>query len=283
MNCKRMALLLVLAATTHLAEAQPTDLASRARQVGVAVLAGAELKLLQIGMLVFGNAYGKVDIPDDRLSAAIYEAVRGHLAVEGQFQVNRVSIDRVQLADMAMKGFAASRGFLGPSLKDLSPELADFRRRCDCDALLVVTEASREVVGTNQYYRGITWRVVRPGSTELMVPLLLYLVDTATGETIAHGYSEYQSVPVSAPWPEKPGDVRALDDATWIAIGEAGSKLARTLRHAMFSVGLRPSCTMHFYEKHHTMSQRNPIYANYVAPPAMPPGADQARCMDDAP
>lgn len=200
----RRAPVLALLATGFLctaAAAQAQEGATPPRRIGLLVLAGHEVRLLQIGVLVFGNAYGQVPAPDARLADALQDVLHAELAGEPGQIVRRLQVPWDALQRLSPRAHEGSSGFWGPSLSDLRGDLVRLAAGCDCDTLLVVSSRmAAEVLGTNQVARGITW-VRTPGRQGLMVPLHLYVVDPATGQVRAHTHVLPRLSPVAAPWP----------------------------------------------------------------------------------
>ena len=300
-----------------LAQAQETARAPTPQRIGVLVLAGHEVRLLQIGVLVFGNAYGQAPAPDGRLADAIYAAVQADLEREPTQRVGRVPVPWVDLQRLSPLAHAGSSSFWGPSLSEIQGDLVRLAAGCACDTLLVLTTpVQAEVLGTNQTARGVTW-IRTPGRQGLLVPLRMFVVDPATGRVRGHTHVASALPPVPAPWPldpvptptvpaaapaaseptapaappdrtVSPQPKTAWTDAEWTALVQAapaalasagpGQGVVHGLSLALSRIGLRPSCAMAYYELTTTRRQRDPAFADHVRPPAVAPGADPSLC-----
>jgi hypothetical protein len=257
------------------AAAQVNPLAERTQAIAVLVLGAQKLNLKRIGLLVFGNAQARLDVPDDRLAHTTYEAVRTELELEGRYRVKRIVPSIEEVERMSGKAFAGSQRFLGRSLADLAGDLKPYRERCDCDALLVVGETTYEVQGTNQYHRGITW-LSRAG---VGAALALYLVDPQSGKTVADSSSDNGFTPTAASQPDDIEGVLTLVPDAWSSLEAAlTERLRQGVRRPLHFLGLRPSCTQFFYEWFTPERSRNPVSPDYRPPPPMPAGADPQRC-----
>jgi hypothetical protein len=271
--------MLVLSAS---ASAQYNELGKGARRIAVAVWAGHELKLQQMGMLVFGNQYGKVLAQSDALAAAIYEAIEVQIKAEGRAEVRRLVVDVSQLPRLSARSFEGSKSFFGASLRELAADVDKARANCDCDALLIVAETSREIPGSNQYVRGLTWfngSNLASALPRVSAPMTLFLVDPATGKVSDVYGAGADMVGTAARWSGKAEEVTSLEEAAWTELAQGvRAVLATTLQYPLYLLALRPSCTRYFYEQFQTPQQRDPSHANFVPMPPVPEGTDPQRC-----
>jgi hypothetical protein len=270
----------VVLANAGSAAAQPNELGFGARRIAVVVWAGHELKLQRMGFMVFGNQYGKVPERGDRLAAALYAAVEHELNLEQRYDVRRVPTAPTELPRLSERAHEGSTRFWAASIEDLGNEIDRLRADCRCDALLVVAEARAEVPGTNQFFRGITLFRNASDKASLAAPLVLYLVDPATGKTVAKsGANVLYRASTDAGWAGKAEEVHTLDDAAWAAVTDGLRRtLQSSLPEALDRLGLRPSCSRFFYEWTTQPNQREPASERYVPPPRIPEGADPSRC-----
>lgn len=256
------------------AEAQ--EASTTVRRVGVMVIAGEELKLMQIGFTVFGNEYGQIPVPDDRLAGVLYEGVKQQLEREGGMHVRRLEIPVAHRLAWAQRMLEPV--FFGSAVSRLEKELEPLRQGCDCDAIVVVTESSREVVGTNQIYRGITWHRRAQGSV-LVVPLTLILMTPTESRNRGQAFNFASPIPVGSAWVGKADTVRVLESVHWDLLQDAAARSLRgSLQRPLHALGLRHSCSRFIYEFETSPRQRDPSNPDYVPPP---PGLDQsdaARC-----
>lgn len=283
---RRLALALIAALLCAAVNAQP---GSAGRRVGVLVLAGHELRLLQIGALVFGNAYGRVAVPDGRLADAIYEGLRADLAREPGQSVHRVELPFAELQRLGPLAYEGSSGFWGASLDALRPELARLGAGCQCDTLLVVSSRKGiEVLQTNQTAPGLTW-IRTVGRQGILLPLSLYRVDPASGRPLADVAIESDLAAVEAAWPAEPAKATQLAEGDWTALARAAERGLRPREAEVTAkihsaplglsrLGLRPSCAMVYYQLTTTARQRDPGFANHVPPPVVDAGADPSTC-----
>lgn len=283
---RRLCLALLTGLLCTVAAAQPE---SPGRRVGVLVLAGHELRLLQIGALVFGNAYGRVAAPDGRIADAIYEALRADLVREPGQSVHRVELPFAELQRLGPLAHEGSSGFWGASLDALRADLARLGSGCRCDTLLVVSSRKRvEVLQTNQTAPGLTW--IRSGARQgLYLPLWLYRVDPASGRPRADVAIESDLGATEAAWPAKPAEATQLAEGDWAALARSVERALRppeaevtgqihSAPLGLSRLGLRPSCAMIYYQLTTTARQRDPGFPNHVPPPAVDAGADPSTC-----
>lgn len=268
------------------------ELVSRTKTLGVLVLAGQQLDLFRIGALVFGNKRVAVQAPDTALSDLVFDAVKAQIDQEGALTVRRVELapgDAERLRPMALQ--AGPKFWGGYQMDALLPALAPYRAQCGCEALLVVAPSRREArPNSNLIYEGLAWVAQggfmgdEVGRTEPMAALQLLLVDAGSGKLVEGvgnrsdmgQYIGYESPPVAKEhWPLA---MTGVTPEQWTMIWRPMARvLWSTLRRPLFSLGLKPSCTLYFFEMHQPRHAGRDD-ASAPEPPTMPAGVDPARC-----
>jgi len=259
-----------------------TELAARAKTVGVLVLAGDQLEVARIGMTVFGNKRVVVAAPDGAMTQLAFDEIRAELDLEQRFEIRQVPVQRDDRVRLAKQGADASQGVLGPQWKLLAVELAPYRKACACDALLVALPAyNTPFYGSNQSAAGFWWAGYSRFSEDVhhssaIVNLWLLLVDPATGDVVASGMAAAAPWGWRVPpehWPKSTDEVPA--DAWPVLYQAFRGQLPHKLRHPLYEVGLRPSCTMYFLEMYPVAQTPDAFPPD---PPQLPAGADPAKC-----
>jgi len=232
-----------------------------------------------------------VPAPDGSLSDLVYDAVKEQVNQEGAFSIRRLDVAAPDAARLTALAHKASEKFLGGFQMDaLLPALEPYRARCGCEALLVVSP-SIGVARANSglLYEGLAW-VAQGGfsgdevsRSNAMASVRFFLVDASAGQAVAMAENAIDAglynafdVPVTKElWPT------AMDGLTteqWEAMRQPMALVLRsTLRLPLFKLGLKPSCTMYFFElykpRRGARNEESP-----PTPPAMPAGSDPSRC-----
>lgn len=271
--------------------AAPTDLALRTKVISVVVLAGQDVQLARVGVMVFGNKRAVVPAPDEALQTLIFDAVKLQIEQEGRAEVRRVALKPDEMRRMADKAYAGIT-FFGPSIRDLAVDLAPLRKECACDALLVVAESKGLTdPNSNQIFKGLSWIASSSLTGETVnrsaaaAFLLIYLVDAQTGEVVGTqtNAADTWGLPVPVPLPPEnwPLEMTSISVEQWSTFLQAQSTgVNATLRRPLYRLGLKPSCALHFFRIENPVSRGNPRQ-NPTTPPSPPPlleGADPAKC-----
>lgn len=282
MRLSRWVIALSVLVMSTCASAQYTEPGTDARRIAIAVWVGHELKLQQMGTLVFGNQFGAVRASDDQLATLVYTAIERELALERRFELRRLAVPPSELAKLASKAAERSTNVWMPSIGHMLAELGPLRAQCNCDAILVAAEGNAEIELTNQRVRGLTMfrrPQTPPDSVMAVSSLALFLVDSQSGNVVARSTTGPSVAFVRMQWPGNASDVRELDPAAWTAMYDGlYASVAGALMPSLYEVGLRPSCTYLFYLRRTPPQKRDPQNADYLAPPPTPEGANSDWC-----
>lgn len=261
------------------AHAEPTELARRVQKLKILVLAGHQVELARVGVMVFANKRSQVAAPDLALTEATYRTVQGLLAPEKNLQVQRVDVPAEAFARLAALAMASSNG-----LAPLEAELLPYRQDCACDALLVITPGQGQLnPNSNQFFKGFTWIGVGGFSGESVRSsaaasyLDLHLVDAINGVVDPPrpllkgivGADPREPMPADS-WPLP---MQGLDAGQWSTLNAALARnMRKAFRRTLYEMGLKPSCAAYFQNLDGKLFAADP--AQRLFPPAEQPTAN---------
>jgi hypothetical protein len=219
-----------------------------------------------------------------------FQLIKKQIELEGRAEVARVNVHPADLPVLAAKAFEGSHAFFGPNISSMAEQLKPYRAGCACDVLLVVAMDRNELLpNIGPQVKGFAW-VGYSGFDEDVrrsaagVHLVLHLVDAATGNVLesARNITDYGTydAPRDAHGAIWAREMNAIGPDAWSSLISAyGADLSRTLRRPLFKLGLKPSCTRHYYDIQQERYGATRPYSNVPVPPlVLPERTDPSRC-----